>query len=147
MLSIEPPVIVATRTIQQGPNIDQFYQRVCRSLDRMPAELTLEVGDEATNARTFTFRAVDKNRGAVICPCLLHVWVATTAGGAPGGTQTAAWGTGVVVQEIAANQAWLVRTDGSGVAVLTLTVSGAGTRYVSGSIGGPVLDSGAVAWA
>jgi len=30
---------------------------------------------------------------------------------------------------------------------LTLTVSGAGTRYVSGSIGGPVLDSGAVAWA
>lgn len=63
------------------------------------------------------------------------VVVATSTFGAPGGTQTLAVTTGVLLKAHTADQLLEIETDVSGTAVVTVEVTGAGDRYVRASVG------------
>lgn len=98
-------------------------------------------GTTASDVIRFTLQVTDARAnaaGAVDIAGRRHLLVAisTSSFGAPAGPQTVAAGsTGVVLQELTADQLLLVETDASGTAEIDVTVTGSGDRYLRGSVG------------
>lgn len=130
----------------QPRDVEQFARQVTTFFDRFPAEASVSVSAEATNVVTVSIQARDRKGRDIEKAVLIEVWVATSSGGSPAGVQSVAFTTGTVIQTISSNQHYRVRTNSTGLAVLTITISGAATRYVSAVILGEVEDSTAATW-
>lgn len=115
-------------------------------IDNPPADCLVTAGNEAANVIRFTLAARDRLGHPWKGRFLVAVWLAATAYGAPGGTQTTSFAAGTVVEELAADRAWLVLTDASGEIKLDVTVSGAGTRHLHHLVLGPVPAPKAATW-
>lgn len=110
-------------------------------------------GTTATDAIRFTLQVTDAraNAGSAVNVAgrrHLLVAIATTTFAAPSGTQTVAIGsTGVMLQELTADQLLLVETDANGAAEVDVTVSGAGDRFLRGSVGDSAVTELQGTWA
>jgi len=114
--------------------------------DRPIADAGARASAEVSDERVVTITVRDRQGEAWPGRWLVAVWISATDGGAPGGTQTAAWDTGTVLATYAANQSWLVMTEADGTAQLSVTVTGAGTRYVHRAVLGASGPGVPVAW-
>ncbi len=151
------------RTIQSvfsftSDGLAKFASQVSALFDRPRASLRFSIGGEVTDARRVTMQVVGRS-GLNAAPnqdyaenptsnrFLIVFRVGTAEWGAPAGTQTLAVATGTLIKAHTADQLLLVETDANGVAAVDVTVSGAGTRYVTATIGEESASSGAIAWA
>ncbi len=107
------------------------------------------VGAEAVPAaddRVFTFQTVASNGQSCRGVFGMLVWISDTEGGAPAGTQTTAWTSGVVLKELVSTQCWLVATGLDGTAALKVNVTGGATRYAHAIALPPAVCNGPTAW-
>lgn len=90
--------------------------------------------------RVFTLRVVNRlgERCLGVYPAL--VVVGTADDGGPDGVQTGTWDKGVVIAELATDQAWLIYTASDGEAKLILNMAPAEVRYVRASVMFPVAS-------
>ncbi len=111
--------------------------------DRDVAEVLVAAAAEAGNVRRLSIRVVDRLKEPWPACWPVRLWISTTAGGPPSGAQTLAVITGTLAATLAANQYIELVTDATGLAVVDLGVTGAGTRYVRGFVVGVPDDGGA----
>lgn len=129
------------------PAVAQYLTRVAGFIDQPIADGAVSVGAEAANVRRFTLEVVNRLDRPRPGRWLVLVWLAETAYGAPGGTQTTSFNAGTVVEELAADQAWVVLTDADGAVELDVTVAGAATRHLHHLVLGPVPTPLSATWA
>ncbi|MBP7430720.1 MAG: hypothetical protein KBC05_14900 [Candidatus Hydrogenedentes bacterium] len=109
-------------------------------LSRLP---TVSETTQTVTLRGDAAIAVTDGAGAAIAEAaLVRVWISTTDGGAPSATDnTVAVTTGTSIQAVTANAHYLILTDATGDAAITVTVAGAGDRYVMVECGGRVASA------
>lgn len=103
-----------------------------------------EYGTETADTIRVTISACNRKLMRVTGAFVLLLIVGTTPDGAPGGTQSVTTVTGTRIQDVTANQVAYVQTDANGRIVLDITVTGAGTRYVTVCAGCECFTSQAV---
>jgi hypothetical protein len=108
---------------------------------------SVSAAEEKTDARTITLQVVDRLRKPWKGLWLVELYLATTATGEPGGTQTVAFSTGNVTETIRPNQHWRVQTDTLGRIVFDVTITGAASRFVIATVLGRYRASSQIIWA
>lgn len=140
-----PEATVKTPTRTDPESLRATLHQITQNFDRFYVGVVITVGDETANVRSFTLQVVDRLDRDVKQRFVLMVVVGTDATGTPGGTQLVT-SAGPVIP-IVANQAAFVVTDEDGEAVISVEVSGAGSRYMSVIAGTEIFASGEVTWA
>jgi len=102
--------------------------------------LSITAAAEDNDARVVTVQGLSgRNR--------LRVWVAADDFGSPSAAgHTAAVTAGTVLREVVANADYEIITAADGAAALTITLSGAGSRYVLAESDGRIFSSGELTW-
>jgi len=109
------------------------------------ANLNVTSGGEVGDTHTVTIQARDFSDNNTAERFLVRVWVDDAEYGAPDATgNTVTVTTGTIYETRTANADYLIVSDANGTVVITLTVSGAATRYVMAEIDGRVYSSGAL---
>lgn len=121
--------------------------------ERVPPALTLTAGAEAANAIIITVQANDINATAwAETRLLFRVWVSAANYGSPivdvdgSAILTSVVSSGNEIESFGAHQ-FLVVSGATGLATITLTITGAATLYVMAELDGKVYSSGAVTFA
>lgn len=91
---------------------------------------------DGAGARTVTGRVLNASGQAVRGGFPVEVYISTTRGGSPGGSQTVAWVTGDVEYTIAVNVHWMVLTAADGTFSFTMTTTVGSLRSVAGVTNG-----------
>lgn len=134
------------RTLSHSSNQTDLLALVRSQFDT-PIGLTIaSAGAEAANVRSITVQVVDRIFKPWNGLWLVELYLSTTATGAPGGTQTVSFTAGNVLETIRPTQHWRVCTDTLGKLVLDVTIVGAASRYVLGSVLGKYRASREIAW-
>lgn len=119
------------RTVQRGRVLDT----VEALFDRPIADAPVEAGDQVGSLRPIAIQVRDRHAVIWKGRWLVLVLISATEGGDPDGTGNAVVvTTGFMVQEFIAGAAYLILTDADGLLALTLTVSGAGDRFIRTSV-------------
>lgn len=107
---------------------------------RLAGGLSISAAAENNDDRIVTVQGLTgRNR--------LRVWVAAADFGSPSAAgHTAAVTAGTVLREVVANADYEVITAADGAAALTVTLSGAGSRYVLAESDGRIFSSGELTW-
>ncbi len=114
--------------------------------DSLP-ELQITVGAESGDDRQITVQVRDAGGNDLVRRVLVRLWIATSNYGPPDAAgNTVTVDTGTTVQTISANAHYLVESDADGQVQLTLTVSGAASRYVLAELDGAVYSSGEITY-
>ena len=109
--------------------------------------LAITATAQAAGARTITVQARDAAGNALAQRMLIRVWVSDVEYACPSAAgHTVAVTGGSLYQEELANAAFKLVTQAGGSIAITVTVSGAATRYVMAEIDGRIYSSGALAW-
>jgi hypothetical protein len=142
------PRTLVSRTFAGDPlSAQKNSAAFTRNFDRPIAEAGVTAAAEVADARVVKIRVRDRNQEAWPGRWLVVVWISTTSGGAPAGTQTVSWASGVVLATYTANQAYLVLTAADGTADVSVTVTGAGSRFVHAVVLGSPEAGVEVTWA
>jgi hypothetical protein len=102
---------------------------------------------EASNARVVTIQVRDLGGANVAAERLVRVWISGTDKGAEVGTAPSGGvvvNTGTILQTITAGKHYLLVTNASGVAQITLSHTGAGTFYVMAEYAGRIGSANAI---
>lgn len=151
------------RTIQpsHSPAPDamlRFASQVSEMMDRPLAAIQFAIGGEVSDIRRVTMQVVDRTgQNAIpgqdyqLLPSsnrfMLTVRIGTAEWGAPAGTQVVTVTTGTAIKVLTTDQLLWIETDATGKAAIDIEVTGAGTRYVTATVGVESASSGAIAWA
>lgn len=137
------------RPLREGQNareVERFAADVALIMDRPRASARFTIGAQATLTRPIALQVINRRKYPISARFLLLVWLSTSDGGDPGGTQTVAFTSGTVLETITANQEYRVLTTTAGAAGFDLTLPGTGTRYAEAIVLGQMDKSGAIAF-
>lgn len=114
--------------------------------DSLPA-LEITASEQSGDTRTITCRVTDPAGNDLADRFAVRLWVATGDFGTPDANEnTVAVTTGTVLREILANADYELITAADGTAVVDLTVSSPGTRFLCAEIDGRIHSSGELTW-
>lgn len=116
---------------------------VDKPLRRAPAT----IGAEVANTRTITLQVRDRINRPVTGRFVVELWISTSSGGGPGGTQTVSVSSGTIMQTIAANQQYELLTAADGTLAIDITITGAASRWVSTIVRGEAVETDQIDWA
>lgn len=145
MTHLPPQISQACPTIVQSfteGGINKAVLPLATAAGQHPARAVVVVGGQVGSTRTVNVALVDALQRPVIGSHLLLVWVATTEGGAAGGSQTLAVTKGVLVKELDAGKVAVVMSDTDGKAAIEMD-GAAGSRWVGVSVLGGVWGADA----
>lgn len=103
--------------------------------------------EDGGGTRRITLQVMDRRQADFPGRWIVAVWIATAAGGDPGGTQSVAVVTGYAWRTVVADQAFEFVTDADGTIELDVTEAGAATRVFVAAVLGLAGESEAVTWA
>lgn len=133
------PTIVPSFT--EG-GVNKVLRPLAFAAGQHPAQAFVVVGGQIGSTRTVNVALVDALQRPVVGSHLLLVWVATTEGGAAGGSQAFTVNKGVLVKELDAGKVALVMSDTDGKAAIEID-GAAGSRWVGVSVLGGVWGADA----
>lgn len=136
-----PHVPLASIAVTDG-SFTQADLTDCRSLAllRPAGGPSVTAGEENGEARTITIQGPPGRTR-------LRVWVATADYGQPSADgNTVAVTTGTLLRELQAHADYEIISDPSGAAAITLTITGAASRYVLAEHDGRIFSSGLLSW-
>lgn len=134
------------RALPQGLDNAEFQDKVRALIDTNIAACRVSAGAEASNVRRVTVQVADRLRVTWKGRWTVFLYIATTEGGPPNGSQLVSFVDGTVLVTILANGAWIAQTDAEGKLTLDVDVSGAGSRFFYSLVLGKVTPAVEVAW-
>lgn len=106
------------------------------AIDRARVRVSLSLSAEVGNAITVTLQACNRYRKPFLKAVRINFFVATTEEGPPAGTQTLSISKGTFIFNYVTNRYALVHTASDGQAVIAVSVTGAGTRWIYADVDG-----------
>lgn len=126
------------RSIPPSGDPRRDLEMLREAIDRPALRATISLGAEASNVIPVTIQAVNRYRRPHRGPVRVNFWAATVEWGGPAGTQTFSIVKGTSVFNYTANRHIMLLTATDGMAIVNITVSGAGTRYLYADVGGAI---------
>jgi hypothetical protein len=136
------------RTLQQGTSPEVFRHQTTMAIDEPRARTRVTSEVRPLGVRRIRLQVVDRLKRDWSSLWTVHVWLSTTLGGTPGGTQTVALLTGTALETYTPNVRWRFLTDATGAIELDVSGVASGTRYVFAEVLGEVepMPDGGVTW-
>lgn len=122
---IPPPLLLRSNS---AADVAQFCREVAKKIGQPGLSVIASVAGQSAGARLVSFQVVNCVNQPVTGRFLVHAYVATSAGGDPGGTQTVAFVTGDVLETLDPMVRWNVLTESDGTFSFTLTAAAGQTR-------------------
>lgn len=124
-------------------DVDAAVRALANAAGQLPVRASVTWGGQTGSERTANLQLVCTSDTAVTGAFLVLVWVSTTEGGAPGGTQTLTVTKGVAVKEIDAGRVLVLATDSDGTAQVVVD-GAAASRWIGASVLGGVYGATAL---
>lgn len=126
------------RSIPPSGDPRRDLDAIREAIDRPALRATISLGAEASNVIPVTIQAVNRYKRPYRGAVRVNFWAATTQWAGPAGTQTFSIVKGTSVFNYTANRHIMLLTATDGMAIVNITVSGAGTRYLYADVGGAI---------
>lgn len=151
----------AANTLTCGGNADSLHlhataglsdkavsiSKLANAVTALMPSLAITAGAETSDARAITVQVRDAAGANLAQRSKVRLWLATSDYGAPDATgNTVALSVGTQLRQLTANADYELIANASGQIAISVTISGAATRYLLAEIDGRVYSSGALTW-
>ena len=126
-------------------DVDAAVRALANAAGQLPVRASVTWGGQTGTERVANLQLVGTADTAVTGTFTVLVWVSSTEGGAPAGSQTLAVTKGVAVKEIDAGRVLILATDSDGTAQIEVD-GAAGSRWIGAAVLGGVYGATAI-WA
>lgn len=134
------------RSIAGSGDLRRDNDNLREAMDRARVRVAISLGAETgASAIAVTLQAVNRYRKAYPAVARINFYVGTADQGPPAGTQTFAIAKGTALFSYVTNRHWMVLTAADGQAIINVTVTGAGDRWINADVDG-VPESVKATW-